>query len=52
MKMKRIMSLAVAAIGIGLLSLPPAQAQNTFSDLPRNETLILENPEGTVKNAG
>ena len=52
MKMKRIMSLAVAAMGIGLLSLSPAQAQNTFSDLPRHETLILENPEGTVKNAG
>ncbi len=53
MKMKRIMSLAVAAFGIGLLALPAlVQAQNTFSDLPRNETLILENPEGTVKNAG
>ena len=29
-----------------------AQAQNTISNLPRNETLIVENPEGTIKNAG
>jgi peptide/nickel transport system substrate-binding protein len=29
-----------------------AAAQSGFSDLPRKETLILENPEGTIKNAG
>ena len=29
-----------------------AFAQGTISDLPRNETLIVENPEGTIKNAG
>jgi hypothetical protein len=29
-----------------------ALAQSAFSDLPRKETLILENPEGTIKNAG
>ena len=29
-----------------------AGAQNTISNLPRNETLIAENPEGTIKNAG
>ena len=29
-----------------------AQAQNTISNLPRKETLIVENPEGTIKNAG
>ena len=29
-----------------------AGAQNTISNLPRNETLIVENPEGTIKNAG
>ena len=28
------------------------QAQGTINDLPRNETLIAENPEGTIKNAG
>ena len=27
-------------------------AQGTINELPRNETLIAENPEGTVKNAG
>ena len=27
-------------------------AQGTISDLPRNETLIAENPEGTIRNAG
>jgi peptide/nickel transport system substrate-binding protein len=47
------MAYAVAAIGIGLVTFPAiVRAQNTFSDLPRKETLILENPEGTVKNAG
>jgi peptide/nickel transport system substrate-binding protein len=53
MKIKRIMSRVVAAIGIGLCTLPAiSTAQSAFSDLPRNETLILENPEGTIKNAG
>ena len=27
-------------------------AQGAINDLPRNETLIAENPEGTIKNAG
>jgi peptide/nickel transport system substrate-binding protein len=30
----------------------PLHAQGTINELPRNETLIAENPEGTVKNAG
>ena len=30
----------------------PAAAQGIPRNLPRNETLILENPEGTIKNAG
>src|SRR5471032_3664593 len=29
-----------------------ARAQGTISNLPRKETLIVENPEGTIKNAG
>jgi peptide/nickel transport system substrate-binding protein len=29
-----------------------AEAQGSISELPRNETLIVENPEGTIKNAG
>src|ERR1700756_639197 len=42
--------LVLAATG-GLASLA-AHAQGTISDLPRNETLVVENPEGTIKNAG
>ncbi len=41
-------ALFVAAILIG----GPLYAQGTINDLPRNETLIAENPEGTIKNAG
>ena len=53
MKLKRIMSLAASILGIGLLiATLPTLAQGSFSDLPRKETLILENPEGTIKNAG
>jgi peptide/nickel transport system substrate-binding protein len=33
-----------------LLSCIAALAQTTISGLPRTETLILENPEGTIKN--
>src|SRR5262245_43505811 len=29
-----------------------AEAQGPISNLPRKETLIVENPEGTIKNAG
>src|ERR1700758_3880037 len=29
-----------------------AGADELISELPRNETLIVENPEGTIKNAG
>src|SRR5947209_652414 len=35
-----------------LLHAAGALAQGTIADLPRNETLIVENPEGTIKNAG
>ncbi len=28
------------------------QAQELISNVPRNQTLIVENPEGTIKNAG
>ena len=38
---------------VGLTTLlRDAAAQGLLANLPRNETLILENPEGTVKNAG
>ncbi|QEL27166.1 ABC transporter substrate-binding protein (plasmid) [Bosea sp. F3-2] len=34
------------------LSPAPATAQGIPQNIPRNELLILENPEGTIKNAG
>lgn len=34
------------------LSPAPAAAQGIPQNIPRNELLILENPEGTIKNAG
>ena len=40
--------LAVSAL---LLSMS-VQAQELISNVPRKETLIVENPEGTIKNAG
>src|SRR5262245_62218470 len=53
--MKRIQALLLAssmvAIGI-LMVVRPADAQGIPQDIPRKELLILENPEGTIKNAG
>ena len=43
---RAVAALIVAAWPVGAL------AQGTISDLPRKETLIVENPEGTIKNAG
>jgi len=37
---------------VACLASRPLLAQGTINELPRNETLIAENPEGTVKNAG
>ena len=37
---------------LACLASGPLHAQGTINDLPRNETLIAENPEGTIKNAG
>ena len=48
--MRILRSLALVAIALALAT--PADAQRSISDLPRKETLIVENPEGTVKNAG
>ena len=45
--------LAACAIGPSLLGLTSAAySQGIPQNIPRNETLILENPEGTIKNAG
>jgi len=46
MKRSALLGLALSV----LWSTPAAYAQS--ADVPRNETLILENPEGTIKNAG
>ncbi len=42
---------AVATLGLTSLGLQ-ALAQGIPQNIPRKETLILENPEGTIKNAG
>jgi peptide/nickel transport system substrate-binding protein len=45
--------MAVLAGSLSLAALlGPSAAQVTIANLPRKETLILENPEGTIKNAG
>ena len=53
--MRRMLSCIAAilcsSIGLTMLARDTA-AQGVLSNLPRNETLILENPEGTIKNAG
>ena len=46
---RRLFGLFAGAL---LLAGGPVFAQGVISDLPRNETLIVENPEGTIKNAG
>lgn len=43
---------ALAALSAAVAYNEPAQAQGAISNLPRKEILIVENPEGTVKNAG
>src|SRR5207248_11770111 len=42
----------IAALALAAWPVGQAFAQGTISDLPRKETLIVENPEGTIKNAG
>src|ERR1041385_4008672 len=42
----------IAALLSAALAAGNVLAQGTISDLPRKETLIVENPEGTIKNAG
>jgi peptide/nickel transport system substrate-binding protein len=44
----RILLVAVSA----WLPFGGAHAQEMISNVPRNQTLIVENPEGTIKNAG
>ncbi len=44
--------LNVMAFAGALLASASAFAQSGSSTLPRNQTLIVENPEGTIRNAG
>jgi len=53
--MRRVLSCiaAILCMSFGLVTLArDCAAQGLLANLPRNETLILENPEGTIKNAG
>jgi peptide/nickel transport system substrate-binding protein len=48
MHILRALALAMSAMLLSIAAL----AQGTISNLPREETIIIENPEGTVKNPG
>ena len=53
--MRLYISCIMAILGslIGVAAFPrESTAQGALANLPRSETLILENPEGTIKNAG
>ena len=52
--MNRIKSAALGACTLlsAVLSAQPSQSQGIPQNIPRKELLILENPEGTIKNAG
>ena len=53
MKRIRSMLLAASVLAMGAFSAPDSsQAQGIPQNIPRKELLILENPEGTIKNAG
>src|SRR5215468_345255 len=52
MKCARACLMALMGLAIGLESLQAVQAQGIPQNIPRQELLILENPEGTIKNAG
>ena len=48
MRLLKLMAFAAGA----LLASALAYAQTSGPALPRNQTLIVENPEGTIRNAG
>lgn len=48
MHILRPVALAASAMLVSIA----AFAQGTISNVPRDETIIIENPEGTVKNPG
>lgn len=45
-------STLLSPLALSALAHLPAQAQEMIAGLPRRETIILENPEGTIRNAG
>ena len=47
----RILRLLTVATGLALAA-TTALSQTNVPGVPRNETIILENPEGTIKNPG
>ena len=51
---RRVSWLLAALLAVLALAVPSREpmAQGALANLPRNETLIVENPEGTIKNAG
>src|SRR6267154_1978296 len=50
--LRHIAAALLLAISSASIPAPRASAQEPISNLPRNQTLIVENPEGTIKNAG
>ena len=52
MKCAHAWLMAAMGLAIGLGSLRDVEAQGIPQNIPRQELLILENPEGTIKNAG
>src|SRR5262245_59438149 len=49
---RTLLLVACALIPQPFLSATPSHAQGIPQNIPRKELLILENPEGTIKNAG
>ena len=49
---RRTALISAVALPAASLTATGARAQATLGDLPRKEVLIVENPEGTIKNAG
>ncbi|APW40119.1 peptide ABC transporter [Rhodoferax koreense] len=50
--MRSILKNALLAAAAALQMFGGAHSQELISNVPRKETLIIENPEGTIKNAG
>ena len=51
-RIRWLLALALCAVTPQLLLPAGSNAQGIPQNIPRKELLILENPEGTIKNAG